>query len=501
MTDDVSDGAGTDAAGAVERVRERADDLAPALGSTWTDDEPWRFLTDLTAIGSRMAGSEGERRAAGLVADAFERAGLADVRTDPFDLPAWERGSASLDATVSGIDGEPATRSFEALALPYSPAGSVSGELVDVGYGTPSEIDERDVEGRIAVASTTTPEGGRFVHRMEKFGYAVDAGAVGFVFVNHLDGQLPPTGSLTFGEEAEAVAVGVSKETGAWLREYAVGGTVGGAERGSVGGAVDTAAEGVPTEGSPAGTAPVARAELSVEASTTSGESRNVIGRAGPDTRERVLLLAHYDAHDIAEGALDNGCGIATVATAAGILADADLRVGVDVVAVGAEEVGLLGAEHLADRLDLDRVKGVVNVDGAGRFRDLVALAHASTAAASVAEAVSTATRQPIEVDAQPHPFSDQWPFVRRGVPALQLHSDSGDRGRGWGHTHADTRDKVDDRNVREHAVLTALLVAEFAAPERDLPRLDRDELAAAFREADFEAGMRAADLWPDGWE
>jgi Zn-dependent M28 family amino/carboxypeptidase len=480
MTDDASDGAGADLITGVDRVRERADDLAPALGSTWTDDDPWRFLTDLTAIGSRMAGSEGERRAGEVVADAFERAGLADVRTEPFDLPAWERGSASLDATVSGRGGEPATRSFEALALPYSPGGSVSGELVDVGYGTPAEIDERDVEGRIAVASTTTPEGGRFVHRMEKFGYAVDAGAVGFVFVNHLDGQLPPTGSLTFGEEAEAVAVGVSKETGAWLREYAVSGATG--PVGDVG-------------------SDVAQAELSVEASTTPGESRNVIASAGPDTDERVLLLAHYDAHDIAEGALDNGCGIATVVTAAGILADADLPVGVDVVAVGAEEVGLLGAEHLADRVDLDRVKGVVNVDGAGRFRDLVALAHASTAAASVAEAVSTATRQPIEVDAQPHPFSDQWPFVRRGVPALQLHSDSGDRGRGWGHTHADTRDKVDDRNVREHAILVALLVAEFAAPERDLPRLDRDELAAAFREADFETGMRAANLWPDDWD
>jgi len=477
MTDDAADATRTDA---VERVRECAADLAPALGATWTDDEPWRFLTDLTAIGSRMAGSEGERRAANLVADAFERAGLADVRTEPFDLSAWERGSASLDVTVSGRAGEPATRSFEALALPYSPGGSVSGEPVDVGYGTPAEIDERDVEGRIAVASTTTPEGGRFVHRMEKFGYAVDAGAVGFVFVNHLDGQLPPTGSLTFGEEAEAVAVGVSKETGAWLREYAVGG----------------ANDAVGDVGND-----VAQAELSVEASTTRGESRNVIGSAGPDTDERVLLLAHYDAHDIAEGALDNGCGIATVATAAGVLTDADLPVGIDVVAVGAEEVGLLGAERLADRVDLDRVKGVVNVDGAGRFRDLVALAHASTAAASIAEAVSTATRQPIEVDAQPHPFSDQWPFVRRGVPALQLHSDSGDRGRGWGHTHADTRDKVDDRNVREHALLTALLVAEFAAPERDLPRLNRDELAAAFHEADFETGMRAADLWPDDWD
>ncbi len=473
---------------AVERVRERRDALAPALGRTWTDDEPWRFLTDLTAIGSRMAGSDGERRAAGVVAEAFERAGVADVDTDPFELDAWERGSAALRVRAPARTGGETAREFESIALPYSPAGEVAGELVDVGYGTPAEVDERDVEGRIAVASTTTPSGGRFVHRMEKFGYAIDAGAVGFVFVNHLEGQLPPTGSLTFGGEADAVAVGVSKETGAWLREYAIGGDVGGSggrDAAGARGASDATAE----------------AELAVEATTASGESRNVVGRVGPDTDERLLLLAHYDGHDVAEGALDNGCGIATVAAAAGILTEADLPIGVDVVAVGAEEVGLLGAEHLVETVDLDRVRGVVNVDGAGRHRDLVALAHASDAAASIAKSVSAATRQPIAVDAEPHPFSDQWPFVRRGVPALQLHSDSGDRGRGWGHTHADTRDKVDDRNVREHAMLTALLVSEFAAAERDVPRLGRDRLVGELRDADFETGMRAADLWPENWE
>jgi len=172
------------------RPRERTE-LAPALGRTWTDGDPWRFLTDLTAIGSRMAGSEGERRAAEIVADAFERAGLSAVETRPFRDGGVGARSATLRVTAPGRDGAAATREFEALALPYSPGGSVTGELVDVGYGTPAEIDEREVEGRIAVASTTTPEGGRFVHRMEKFGYALDAGAVGFVFVNHLDGQLP----------------------------------------------------------------------------------------------------------------------------------------------------------------------------------------------------------------------------------------------------------------------------------------------------------------------
>ena len=462
---------------AIDRVRERRSELADAIGRTWTASEPWELITDLTAIGSRMAGSDGERRAADIVADAFDQAGLDAVSVEPFPIDAWTRGTTDL--TVHPSDsGSAHARTFESIALPYSPAGTVSGELVDVGYGTPAEIDERNVDGNVAIASTTTPPGGRFVHRMEKFGYAIDSGAVGFIFVNHVDGQLPPTGSLTFGGEADAVAVGVSKETGTWLREYAAPGS---------------------HTGSGSDSTPVA--ELTVTAETTPSESRNVVAQTGPDTAERLILLAHFDGHDIAEGALDNGCGIATVVTAADILTEADLPIGVDVVAVGAEEVGLLGAESLASSTDLANVRGVINVDGAGRFRDLVALAHGSTSTASVASAVANGTRQPITIETEPHPFSDQWPFVRECVPALQLHSDSGDRGRGWGHTHADTRDKVDDRNIREHAVLTALLVTEFTAADRDVPRLARDELIEAFRSADFETGMRAADLWPDDWE
>ncbi len=430
------------------------------FGRTWADDRPWTFVTDLTAIGNRMGGSDGERRAADLVAEAFRDAGVRDVDLQPFSMNQWERGSASLELTA------PDERAFDAIALPYSPAGDVAGELVDVGYGTPSEIDESDVEGKIAVASTTTPPNSRFTHRMEKFGHAIDAGAVGFVFVNHVPGQLPPTGSLQFDREADAVAVGVSKESGAWLTEYA--------DRGG-------------------------EVRLTVDAETTPGESQNVVGRLGPETDEELVVVAHYDAHDIAEGALDNGCGIATLVTAVRLLADCDLSMGVRVAGVGCEELGLMGAEHLADVTDLDTVKAVVNLDGVGRFRNLVAMTHASEATKAVAETVADDTRHPITVSEEPHPFSDQWPFVRRGVPALQLHSDSGERGRGWGHTHADTRDKVDDRDIREHAMLAALLVEELL--ETETPRLDADELAETFRENDFEHGMRAAELWPEAWE
>ena len=484
------------------------DDIAEALGATWTDGRPWEFLTDLTAIGGRMGGSEGERRAASLVADAFRDAGVTSVHQRSFPIRRWTRGSATLRLL------EPRERRFEAVALPYSPPGDVTGELVDVGHGTPAEIDDADVEGRIAVASTTTPPGSRFVHRMEKFGYAVDAGAEAFVFVNHVPGQLPPTGSLRFGEEAAAPAVGVSKESGAWLREFAVGGT----DARGTGADGRAAGDGRPAERG-------SEVRLAVEAETDDGESQNVVGRLGPETERELLLIAHYDAHDIAEGALDNGCGIATVVTAARALASVadDLPVGVRVAAVGCEETGLTGAERLASAVDRDRIAAVVNADGAGRNRDLVAMSHTSEATAAAAARVSERTRQPVRVEEEPHPFSDQWPFVRRGVPALQLHSRSDERGRGWGHTHADTRDKVDDRDVREHAMLTALLVRELAEreaggdrvpasdtsggssreqSERDggLPRLDRDDLADAFREADFETGMRAAGLWPADW-
>ncbi len=446
------------------------DDIHRALGRAWHDDAAWTFLTRLTELGDRLGGHPGERRAADLVHEAFADAG-ADPEVEPFEMSRWTRGHAELGVTADR-DGESVERSFETIALPYSPAGRIRGELVDVGHGTPEEIEAVGdaLSGNVAVASTDTPpEKGRFVHRMETFGHAAAAGAAAFVFVNHVEGQLPPTGALRFDAEAAIPGVGVSKETGAWLTEYA-----------AMGG----------------------EATVEVEAHTDPGESQNVVGRLGPDTEECVVVTAHYDAHDIAEGALDNGCGIATVVAAARILAEMDLDRRVVLAGVGCEEIGLMGSEALAASLDTDRVRAVCNVDGAGRARNLRAYTHGSSAMKDLAESVTDEWDQPLAVTEEPHPYSDHWWFLQEGVPALQLHSQppaGAERGRGWGHTRADTRDKVEVRDIREHAMLAALLVRELAATD-DPGRIDADELAEQLREADAEKGMRAAGLWPDGW-
>jgi Zn-dependent M28 family amino/carboxypeptidase len=449
------------------------DTAARLLGRALTDPFPEGFLADLTDVENRMGGHPGERLAADLVVDALSGAGL-DVEEQPFDIRRWNRGATELRASTP--DGEP--RAFEAVALPYSPPAAFRAPLVDAGHGTPDELDARSISGAVVLAEQGGG-GDRHAHRMEKFGHAATGGAAAFVLVNDTPGGLPVTGTLRFGDIAAIPGVGVSAETGARLRRYA-------REGGEV--------------------------TLEVEAGTEPGESRNVVGwlgnesETGTEPEECVLLVAHYDAHDVGEGALDNGCGVAVAVGAARLLSDVELDVPVCVAAVSCEETGLLGSEALAGRLDPNRVRAVVNVDGAGRARDLKAYTHASEAAESLARRVVEGANQPLGIERRPHPYSDHWPFLRAGVPALQLHSRPADEHTPWGprgrpvvHTRADTFDKVELRDVREHAGLTALLVRELAG-DADVPRIDPEELAAALREAGAEPGMRAADVWPEGW-
>jgi len=54
-------------------------------------------------------------------------------------------------------------------ALPRSPSGDVDGQLVDVGYGLPSDFD-RDLSGVIVLAASDVPDWcNRYVHRREKY--------------------------------------------------------------------------------------------------------------------------------------------------------------------------------------------------------------------------------------------------------------------------------------------------------------------------------------------
>ena len=244
--------------------------MADWLSQTFQSEFGWDHLETLVDIGNRMAGQSGEMQGLEATRDALAEAGARDARVERFDLQGWVRGESSIE-TPETVE--------ESIALPRSPAGEVTAELVDLGAGLPEDFEAADVEGKIVVASSMVPEYfPRSIHRTEKYQYAVEGGAAAFVYANHVPGQLPPTGSVG-GSDGSPIgdipAVGVSSETGARLGRRFDGEEV----------------------------------TVNVDCETPDAESGNAVAELGPDTEASVILSSHVDAHDIAEGARDNGAG------------------------------------------------------------------------------------------------------------------------------------------------------------------------------------------------
>ena len=428
------------------------------IGEAFTSDAGWNHLETLVDIGDRMAGSEGEREAAEATRDALADAGARDAHLESFDVQGWTRGSSSIAAGET---------TQECIALPRSPSGEATGELIDVGYGLPSDF-EQDLEGAVVMAASNVPDWyDRFLHRREKYYHAVEAGAAAFVYRNHVEGCLAPTGSVGTEDDpiGDVPAVGVSKEVGDRLLRRWEGDEV----------------------------------SVEVDAEIADATSRNVHATLGPDTEEEVLLTSHVDAHDIAEGAGDNGAGTAVVVEAAKALAarEDDLDTNVHFLVYGAEEVGLCGSAYDSDQRGHDSIKAIVNNDGVVRGRTLRCYTHDFEALETAADAVAERFDHPVETTPRLNPHSDHWPYVQWGVPGFHLMSETDSEGRGWGHTRADTLDKLEQRNLREQSILIADLVVELADDATTIEHRSPESIASQLEDEDLAEGMRVIGDWP----
>jgi len=428
------------------------------IGETFTSDTGWDHLETLVDIGDRMAGSDGERRGAEATRDTLDAVGARNAHLETFPVQGWERGESSIEVGET---------TQECIALPRSPSGAASGELVDVGYGLPRDF-EQDLEGTVVMAASNVPDWyDRFLHRREKYYHAVEAGAAAFVFRNHVEGCLAPTGSV--GTEDAPIgdipAVGVSKEVGARLARRFEGDEV----------------------------------TVEVEADIDDAVSQNVHADLGPETDRELLLTSHVDAHDIAEGAGDNGAGTALVVEVAKALAarEDELDTRVHCLVYGAEEVGLCGsADDAADR-NHDDIEAIVNNDGVVRGRTLSFYTHGFDELDDAAGTVADRLDHPVTTSPKLGPHSDHWPYVQWGVPGYHVMSETDGEGRGWGHTRADTLDKLEPRNLREQAILIAELVVHLASEDVAVEHRDPEEIAEQLEDEDLAESMQITGDWP----
>lgn len=175
--------------------------------------------------------------------------------------------------------------------------------------------------------------------------------------------------------------------------------------------------------------------------------SNNVIGvLEGTDPvlkNEYILLSAHFDhvgvgrqggsrfteQDSIFNGARDNAMGTVALLTAARALSQERPKRSVIVLAVTAEEIGLLGSGHYAEHplFSLEKTIFNLNTDGGG-YNDTRSVSVIGFGRTGTDQAVETAaTAAGLEVIADPVPEqglfdrSDNVSFARKGIPALTV--------------------------------------------------------------------------------
>jgi hypothetical protein len=107
----------------------------------------------------------------------------------------------------------------------------------------------------------------------------------------------------------------------------------------------------------------------------------------------------------------------------------------------------------------------------------------------------AVATRDALERVGAQDAWIDDFPVQgwKRGTSAIE----TGDEGRGWGHTHADTLDKLDVRDLRESAIVLTECVVRVAGEAFDCERVDRRQVADALEAEGQARGLRVTGDWP----
>ncbi|WP_040226170.1 M28 family peptidase [Bhargavaea cecembensis] len=334
-------------------------------------------------IGPRVAGTEEERVAAGMIRERLQSYGY-EIDVQEFAIPDTMVGHLS----TSG--GEEVTVSIPSGSASTPPDG-LTAPLYDAGLGYPEDFTEA-AAGKIALIQR-----GEIGFR-DKIDHAAAAGASAVLIYDNSEQSGPP--NMSIGTDAPIPVAGIKKVSGEALLE-------------------DIAATG---------------GSVTLKVDALSGRtSQNIIAKRTPKkgtNHEIVYVSAHFDSVPLAPGANDNASGTATALEIARVLKSYPIDKEVRFVFVGAEEIGLLGSEHYVSTLsgqELSRSLTNFNMDMVGTgwenataiyLNTVDGLPNLSTESAMAAgERIGT----PSELVLYKRGSSDHVSFHEAGIPAVNF--------------------------------------------------------------------------------
>lgn len=462
-------------------IHQSCADVAPtiiknALGPS-SLEENLRVLTD--EIGGRVTGSPAAEKAVDWAVDAFRQAGVDEVLTENFTLPAgWAEGRTRL--TVLSPEAFP-VRLVSMGWSPATPTGGLTANVVDVGSGGEADFKRAGDSAKGAILLVHTDELRTWDDLFNEYLYgpaveqrAMDAGAAAILWMStrpylllyrhifSMDGtidRLPQ--AIVAREDAERIARFIAADK------------------------------------------PV---QVNLEMpNKISGQtaSENVVAeiRGSEKPNEFVILAAHLDSWELGTGALDDGCNAALVIDAArAIRASGSIpKRSIRFVLFTGEEQGMLGswAYAQAHRAELGKMDAAIVFDaGDGKVTGYLLSGRKDMLAAVDQALMPLAALGPLKNTTDAEIGTDNFDFLLEGVPTLVANQKPDDYMMNY-HATSDTFDKVDFAQLKKNEAIAAVTAYAIAdRQERIGIRQTRPQIEQLLRETGMDKQMKLMGLW-----
>jgi len=447
----------------------RADDARERIaGAALNRRGAIAFLETLTdTVGGRVTGSAQSRAAAELILGTLREAGFANARFEEYAFaPGWKRGPARAQVTspvqapvhVGSYGWAPGIKATVPLAVATaSPDGKIAPE--------PARLRGAAVLVTLESGADLTLAPNYVVMRSRTAQKLAAAGAAAMLIPSDKPNRMLYTSAAGLYPRAPLPVLSVAKEDALLLRRLLLRGEV------KIDFDVQNAFEASPPK------------------------ERNVVAEIrGTDPKAMVLVGAHFDSWDPAQGATDNGAGVAAVLEAARILRSLGIqpRATLHFAFFSGEEQACLGSRAWADARagELDHLWAAVIMDGEPQAPLGFTLHGRDDLAPALRQRLAPLAGIGADaVDPGGDLVSDDQTFVVQGVPTLSLKVVEGDSDVRH-HTVVDTFDKVDPRWLALDTAALALAAWSLATAEQRpgprLPALEVERLLRKTRQAEY---------------
>ena len=428
--------------------------VARIVGYSLTRSGASDFLESLTdTIGGRITGSKESQATANLILKTLKEAGFSNAHFEEYQFePRWQKGITTGELVA------PTHRTLFVGTYGWVPGtqGPIEVPVMDLGpidngHPTiPAEVRGAAVlvDLRSNALSTTY-----VATRMRISQQLAQAGAAAMLIVSDKPDRMLYTSAFLFYPRGALPVLSIANEDAALLRRLRVKGEV--------------------------------KIKLNVQNSFIDHAvtERNVVADLeGSDPSQTVLLTAHFDSWDPAQGANDNGAGVAVVLEAARILKSMGLkpRHTIRFAFFSGEEQSDLGSKAYVEqhKSELDNLWAVINTDHGAQTPlglQLYGRDDLRPATEKVLKPLRSIAANQITTDAAFD--SDEEAFMVVGVPTYSIAVEDGDYNFRH-HTIIDTFERIDLRMLGLQTAIMAVSGYSFAnSAERPGKRLSPSEV------------------------